>query len=124
MSRVLIIDDSPTLIASMTEMLSGAGYQVDSLTSFLDLPDKVRNNPPKLILLDLDMPMMPGKRAAEFIRKYQEAPIPILIHSSAPSEEMIEAVRVSGAQGFLPKGSPKAEMLRKIEQAIQMGESL
>ena len=124
MSRVLIIDDSPTLIASLSETLVSAGYEVDSLSSFLDLPDKVRNNPPHLILLDLDMPMMPGRRAAEYIRKYQEQPIPILIHSSAPPEELIEATKTAGAQGFLPKGSAKADLLRKIATTIEAGSIL
>lgn len=113
MRRILVIDDSPSLIASLREIFEREGFGVDELTSFLDLPDLLRTTPPDLIILDLEMPMMPGKMAAQYIRKYQEGSraIPILIHSSMPVEDLQRAVADTGAVGYVQKGSSQERLL-------------
>lgn len=119
LARILIIDDSPSLIAAIRETLEAYGFEVDSLSTFLDLPDKFRRKPPDLVLLDLEMPMMPGKMAAEYIRKYEPTPTPILIHSSLPRPRMEEVAAATGAVGCLSKGLPAADLVATIRTHLR-----
>lgn len=118
MAKILIIDDSPALIAKVRETLESEKFEVDELSSFLDLPDKVRASPPDLILLDIQMPMMPGKMAAEYIRKYEEKPIPVLIHSSQPVEELEHMVKTTQATGYIRKDDPQGKLVLKIREVL------
>ncbi|MDH5490437.1 MAG: response regulator [Myxococcales bacterium] len=97
------MDDSPTVIAVVRAILQGAGYEVEALGSFIALPQLLCDHCPDLILLDLEMPAMDGQAMGHFIRRYQDRPIPILIYSSRPLEELRAAAADLGAAGYLSK---------------------
>ena len=58
-SRILIVDDSPSLIKSLNETLRDE-YHVSAATSGHEALEIVHTNPPDLILLDIAMPDMSG----------------------------------------------------------------
>lgn len=118
MATILVIDDSPAIITALTEILSGAGHSVDSLENFLDLPFRLREAPPDMVILDMSMPMMSGEVAAGYIRKYQDRAVPILLYSSRTESELRDAVRTTGAAGFLRKGCDPGDVVEKVEAIL------
>jgi DNA-binding response OmpR family regulator len=117
-ATILVIDDSPAIVTALTEILGGAGHSVDALDNFLDLPFRLRESPPDMVILDLSMPMMSGEMAAGYIKKYQEKAVPILLYSSRSESELVDAVRTTGAAGFLRKGCDPSVVIDKVEAIL------
>jgi len=90
--RVMIIDDSPTMRAILTQCINGTpGFEVvASAHSALDAFDKLKTVRPDVITLDVEMPQMDGLAFLEQLMKTQ--PLPVV---------MVSAVTQSGAQATL-----------------------
>lgn len=118
MANILAIDDSPSVVTYLAEVLGEAGHQIAGLKTFALLPQALSQNPPDLIILDLSMPALSGERFGYFIRRFAKGFIPILIYSSRPAEELEEAVRTIGAECSLSKDQADANELRRTVARI------
>ncbi|TCL76826.1 response regulator receiver domain-containing protein [Hydrogenispora ethanolica] len=87
MDSVLIIDDEPTILSVMEEILCEAGYAVSTAASGSAALEKLkREPPPRLILVDLYMPQMGGKEflaALGAIPELRDIPV-ILVTGTIP----------------------------------------
>jgi CheY-like chemotaxis protein len=118
MAKILVIDDSPTVIMKLQKVLGKAGYRVSVLEKIIDLGSALRDDPPDLIILDLHMPALSGDRVAACIRKIGGDSIPILLYSSAPTEELIKNRESIQAAGFVRKSDPDATLLQRIKTTL------
>ena len=118
MARILVIDDSVSVALSVRSMLAADGHRVERLASFVELARHLRDYPPDVILLDLEMPGFPGVNVGAFLRKYEKRRWPIIVHSSRPREELKAAAIAIGAQGWFEKGGPPHELRRLIQDAV------
>lgn len=118
MAKILVIDDSDFVVESVKEALEPLGHTIERLESFLKLVDSVRTDPPDLILLDLEMPLLPGRKAGEYIRRYQAHRIPLLIHSSRPEPELRRAAMAVDADGWVSKTAGVPALLRKVAEHL------
>ena len=74
-----------------------------------------------IALMDLDMPTMGGLEATKLIRaKFPE--VKIIVLTMHDEKAMVQSMIDAGADGYLLKNSPKAELLRAIS-AVSGGES-
>jgi DNA-binding NarL/FixJ family response regulator len=76
---------------------------------------------PDLVILDHSMPVMDGLRAASKIREIMPD-VPILMLSMHHAPQLIGALRLVGAQGFVPKGDC-ADRLNEGIDALMRGET-
>jgi CheY-like chemotaxis protein len=118
MPKILVIDDSPTVILKLQKVLGKAGYRVSVLEKIIDLGAELRDDPPDLIILDLHMPALSGDRVAACIRKIGGDSIPILLYSSAPIEELIRNRETTQAAGFVRKSDPDETLLQRIKTTL------
>lgn len=104
MTRILLIDDSPTSRAVLKVYLSGLSYELLEAADGEAGLKLARQMRPAVILLDLKMPGMDGLTFCRALRSDPLLrPIPVILISgskSTPLEQ--EAVRI-GARTFLPK---------------------
>jgi CheY-like chemotaxis protein len=119
MARILVIDDSPSVVAEIRAQLEPLGHQVDALVRFVDLSVKLRDGRPDVIVLDLEMPALSGEAVSKYIRKYSSRPIPILIYSSADEEALKGAAGRIGALSFVRKGASPAAFLSALNQILR-----
>ncbi len=123
MQRVLIIDDSPSVIAKAKGVLEGAGYQIETLELLIHLPQVIRTSPPDVVLLDLNMPFLPGIEVAKLIERYQPHRIPLVIYSSKPEDELRRAAGEVGAVGYVQKGAPDSQLIDAVSEAHRRSQS-
>ena len=84
-AEVLVIDDDPAVRCCLTHLLERAGHTVAAAGDGRQALDYLRSNPPpRLILLDLAMPVMDGR---EFLVRQQQAPelwtVPVVAFSAS-----------------------------------------
>ncbi len=93
MSRmVLVVDDSMLIRLAVTRFLEEHGFRVELATNGLEALEVVSNNPPDLIITDLNMPKMSGAELIEALKARPEsAGIPIVVVAGRKSQASQEA---------------------------------
>jgi two-component system NarL family response regulator len=113
--RVLIVDDHPVVRAGLASMLgTQAELQVvGSASSGEEALEKIRNDGPDVLLLDLRMPGMNGIDMLLAARSGGSQVHAIILSSYETDEDIYRAVQ-AGAQGYLLKDTPLKEMVEAI----------
>lgn len=70
--RILVVDDEPEIVAVLSEILTGNGYQVDSAEDAAGALDQVRENIFDGAILDFNLPDMNGVMLHRQIRQMDE----------------------------------------------------
>ena len=116
-SRVLIVDDEPSILATMAPLLRGRGYEVSTATTAHAALDGVDRQPPQLIILDLGLPDMDG---VEVCRRLKEGrAIPILVLSARGAEQDKVAALDAGADDYVTKPFGAEELLARVRVALR-----
>lgn len=114
--KVGIVDDHESLRHAIIRLLKMEPEIEVSLTAEngIDLIDKLVNNQPDVILLDIRMPKMGGVEAASKVVKDYPS-IKVIAHTQYDSELNIMELYELGARGFLAKGCDPAELIKAIK---------
>jgi DNA-binding NarL/FixJ family response regulator len=113
--RILIVDDHPVVVAGLTSMLgTQAGMEVlGSASSGEEALAFVGGRQVDLILLDLRMPGMNGIDTLHALNRARVNIRTIILTSYETDEDIYRAVQ-AGAQGYLLKDAPQADMVAAI----------
>jgi len=118
--RVLIIDDSPTIIAVLKKILRSAGcITLEALDAEKGL-ELVRQEKPDLVFLDIVLPGMNGFAALRLMRRdplTQHIPV-IMISGNEQATEQFYAKRI-GADDFMKKPFSRHEVFARIESLVE-----
>jgi two-component system, OmpR family, response regulator MprA len=119
MTRLLVADDSETVLLMLQRRLEAMGYEVTTATDGVEVLDAIEgadgDGAPDLILLDAMMPRLSGIDALQKLRE-SGCEIPVLIisaHLDAQQPERMEAV---GANGVIPKPFEWEDLIARIEE--------
>ena len=121
MARILVIDDSPTVVTFAKHALESAGHEVDGLLHFVDLRAHLNRTPPDLVLLDLEMPGLSGEKVGEFLRQFETRRTPIIVYSARDREELEAAAQRLGAAAVVEKGASQAQLRMVVSLALADG---
>ena len=120
MTRILIVDDSPTQINVLTRILARQGYEVITAGDGAQGVDKASSENPDLILMDVVMPNLNGFQATRQITKNpatRHIPV-IMLTSKEQDTDKVWAER-QGASDYLTKPPVETELLQKIQALLQ-----
>ena len=116
--RVAIVDDERNIRRTLTMVLQGEGYEVESFESAEAFLPRVSKGVYDVILLDIRMPGTDGLTALLQIHE-QRPDIPvIMISGNASIQDAFEA-RSRGATDFLEKPLGRERVLVTVEKAIR-----
>ena len=114
--KVLIVDDENSMVSVLQRHVSNAGYAVDTATNGQDALEKIKNEIPDLVLLDLVMPGINGFETCRRIRSDEKTKkLPVLIITALRSESDSAAAAACGANEMIVKpidGEHLAKRLR------------
>jgi CheY-like chemotaxis protein len=112
---ILVVDDDDDFREALSEVLGQAGYPVQRAQNGEVALQRVQEEAPGMVLLDLKMPVLDGWGVMERMRvDPRSAPIPILILSAYGFEWEAELL---GAQGYIPKSVGMDEILERVRRA-------
>jgi DNA-binding response OmpR family regulator len=119
-STVLLVEDSKTQAEQIAEVLASVGLEVQVVT---DGPEAIRiaiENPPDLIVLDIQLPSMDGYQVCRRLKRAEETkhvPI-IMLTDKASTKETMTGLK-AGADDYIPKDIFAAEHL--VETLRELG---
>ena len=118
-TRVLVIDDSPTIVALLKRMLQQNQLLVLEAFDAETGIEVARREVPDLIFLDIVLPGMDGFRALRTLRRdpiTKDLPI-IMISGNAQATEQFYVQRI-GADDFMKKPFSRAEVFNRVEALL------
>jgi two-component system KDP operon response regulator KdpE len=115
--RILIVDDEPSILATMAPLLRGRGYDVSTATSGHAALDGVDRQPPQLVILDLGLPDLDGIEVTRRLREGRA--IPILVLSARGAERDKVAALDAGADDYVTKPFGSEELLARVRAALR-----
>lgn len=118
-ARILLIDDDISLCTVVSHQLEGMGYNVQIANRGAEGIEKLHKKSFDLVLLDLQMPEMPGMEALKRIRLFNDQIPVIIITAFGTIENAVQACR-KGADDYLPKPFAKEQLLFTIEKALRL----
>ena len=121
-ARILIVDDEPSILATMAPLLRGRGYEVSTATTGHAALDGVDRQPPQLIILDLGLPDMDGVEVCRRLREGRA--IPILVLSARGAEQDKVAALDAGADDYVTKPFGADELLARIRAALRRADGV
>ncbi|HEX9022878.1 MAG TPA: diguanylate cyclase [Geobacteraceae bacterium] len=117
-SRILIIDDDLNLGKTLADILRGKGYEAEAAASGAEGLASFDRAPSNLVLIDLQLPDMPGIEVLERIKASRPATEAIILTGNASLETAIEATN-KGAFSYLLKPYEIEQLLQKAKQAME-----
>jgi len=119
MARILLIDDDPTIVHDQTQLALAPDHHVEVVTRGDDGVERVRRDPPDVVLLDLRLPDRTGLEVHEAIRAI-DARIPVIfVTVSKLADAAIEAMK-QGAFEYLQKPLDLARLRRVVTEALEV----
>jgi two-component system KDP operon response regulator KdpE len=115
--RVLIVDDEPSILASMTALLRARGYDVSTAMSGRGALDVFERDRPDLIVLDLALGDIDGIEICRLIRDGSATPIIVL--SARGKEPDKVAALDAGADDYVTKPFGTEELMARIRVALR-----
>lgn len=122
--RILAVDDVADNLLLLKTILELEGYSVDTANSGMSALHRLRVSPPDLVLLDIMMPDMSGYEVTRHIRKNEDlGSIPILLVTAYADVSASQRLGL-GANGFIQKPIDADELLEKVRQALNIGNTV
>ena len=118
MTRLLVADDSETVLLMLQRRLEMEGYEVVTATDGVEALDRLRelgSKEPDVILLDAMMPNKSGTEVLEEIRG-KGSEIPVVMISAHLDAQEPERMRKLGANEIVPKPFEWEDLIEKIEE--------
>ncbi|MEQ9364704.1 MAG: response regulator [Leptospirales bacterium] len=115
--RILVVDDDEEILAETTLFLRRKGYIAISAESGAEALDYVRESPPPVVLLDLQMPGMSGEDVLTSIKTIDSACEVILLSGSNDNRIAVRLLE-NGAFLYLDKPVDLYLLYYSIERAF------
>jgi two-component system KDP operon response regulator KdpE len=117
---ILIVDDEPRMARFVRMNLDLEGFQVSEARNGLEALEKVRDELPDLVLLDVMMPEMDGFETLERLREISTVPV-IMLTVKGDEEDRIRGLEL-GADDYVTKPFSPRELSSRIRAVLRRAE--
>jgi CheY-like chemotaxis protein len=123
MPRVLVIDDSATMVQLVTQALQGVGIEAGFATDLSEV-DAQLAHPWDLVLVDVNMPEMYGDDVVEFLRVHRQVKAKLYLYSDIAETELQAKATAVGADGYVTKAHGIEGTVALVQAALGAGEAM
>ena len=115
--RVLVADDHPAMLKTVTGMLSPHFDVVAAMSDGQAALDAAVLTSPDLVLSDIIMPGLDGFRTARALKK-QNSPAKVVFLSAQEDEDYVSQALAVGAMGYVVKRRMRTDLVRALHLAL------
>src|SRR5579859_8158390 len=121
-SPILLIDDEPFILRSLSYLLTREGYAVETANNGAEGLDRVRAVQPPIVFLDIMMPRMDGYEVCEQIKQDPRLTETYVIMLSAKGQQIDrERGLLGGADEYMTKPFSPREIAQRLRTLIADG---
>ena len=117
---ILVVDDESRMIRFVRMNLELEGFQVAEAGSGMEALEKVRDELPDLVLLDVMMPEMDGFETLERLREISTVPV-VMLTVKGDEEDRIRGLEL-GADDYVSKPFSPRELASRIRAVLRRAE--
>jgi two-component system invasion response regulator UvrY len=119
MIRILVVDDQTLICSAFRDMLAKQKdfFVVGAVGTAQEAIDRVRRDPPEVVLMDLRMPGMDGIEAARRLRAINPA-VHCICLTAADDPILVRSFFDAGGRGYLTKSCRPSEVFEAIRQVV------
>jgi DNA-binding NtrC family response regulator len=117
--RILVIDDEKNIREVFSVLLEDHGFQIETAENGRQGLEKARLFGPDVVLLDMNLPDLPGLEVLAGLRGLQPAPGIIIITAFGTIRNAVEATKL-GAYAYLEKPVDNDEVLLNITRILEI----
>ena len=120
--HVLLIEDEANIAEAIRFLLSRDGCEVEVIGEGLAALERLRGDPPDLVILDLMLPGASGLDIVAALRAQEAtAALPVLMLTAKGQDRDREAAERAGVSAFMAKPFANAEMRAKVRELMGQG---
>jgi len=121
--RILVVDDEPDIVRSLTLRLNSAGYEVLSALDGTSATKKAIEEQPELIIMDIGMPAGNGHVVVERLRNIEDTSrIPIIYLTARTGAEDYRQARDGGVSRYITKPFDADVLLAAVADQLSHAE--
>jgi two-component system response regulator AtoC len=117
-NRILVVDDEYLIRWTLQKSLEKAGYGVLLAETGEEALQKVKEEVPDVVLLDIKLPDMDGYEVLEKALRLDPTIIPIMITAFEDVDRVVRAIKL-GALDYITKPFDLSKVLLSIEKALE-----
>ncbi len=118
---ILIVDDNPVFRMQAARLCEREGFATATAGNLAELSNVLAATRPDLVLVDIELPTIPGHRLGALIRSRHQVPIVLI---SALSEERLRRLfEASDADGWICKPLTRDKLVAAVTRFVQSGET-
>jgi class 3 adenylate cyclase len=120
-ARILVVDDTPSNVKLLADVLQARGYAVLTASNGAEALARTERDTPDLVLLDV---MMPGMSGYDVCRKIRDNPatamLPVIMVTALdPAQERVKGID-AGADDFLTKPIHQPEIFARVRSLLRI----
>jgi len=117
--KILIVDDESSMVSVLQRHVSNAGYEFELATNGHEALEKIQQEVPDLVLLDLMMPDMNGFETCRRIRAEEKTKsLPVIIVTALRSESDSSAAAACGANELIVKPIDAQHLAKRLRHHL------
>jgi two-component system, OmpR family, KDP operon response regulator KdpE len=117
MTAVLVVDDEPAIVRTLSINLRARGYDVYVAGDGRTALDVAREEQPDVVLLDLGLPDLSGVDVLRQLRSWSQVPV-VVLSARHGSDDKVEALD-EGADDYVTKPFGMDELLARVRAAVR-----
>ncbi len=119
MSRILVVEDSPTVLYTVSRMLTEGGHQVLTATDGEEAMSLAVQERPNLVLLDVILPKLNGYQVCRRMKSTPAtAQIPVIMITSKTKDSDRRWGLEQGADDYVTKPFDARELLAVVDRFV------
>jgi len=117
--QILIAEDEPFIVESLTFLLERQGYDVRSVRDGAVALEELSSEPPDLLILDT---MIPSENGFDVLRQLRQMPhggaVPVLVLTAKGQESDRRQMLSLGADEFVTKPFSNQDLLARVDRLL------
>ena len=114
---ILIVEDEPKLAAVLSDYFSAAGYRTSWIADGSEVIQRIRENPPDLVILDLMLPQRDGLSICRELREFSRVPV-VMVTARVEEIDRLVGLEV-GADDYVCKPFSPREVVARVKAVLR-----